>query len=119
MTDEMYEDLLERNKLQISELNTLTEEQDRRIAELEKENAKLKKQVENRNCSNCRRSKAGCPNDGSCHNFSLWQPFINPQLTKAKKIIRNCLNLWSNVMTEETVRALIKEAEQFIKEVEK
>ena len=91
----------------------------RNLAELEKENAELKEQVENRNCSNCRRGKAGCPNDGSCHNFSLWQPFINPQLTKAKKIIRNCLNLWNNVMTEETVRALIKEAEQFIKEVEK
>ena len=45
-----------------------------------KQNAKLKKQVENRNCSNCRRSKTGCPNDGSCHNFSLWQPFINPEL---------------------------------------
>ena len=42
MTDEMYEDLLERNKLQISELNTLTEEQDRHIIELEKENAELK-----------------------------------------------------------------------------
>ena len=28
MTKEMYEGLLERNKLQISELNTLTEEQD-------------------------------------------------------------------------------------------
>lgn len=40
------------------------------------------------------------------------------QLTKAKKIIRNCLNLWNNVMTEETVRALIKEAEQFLKESE-
>ena len=88
------------------------------IAELEKENAELKEQVENRNCSNCRRSRTGCPNDGSCHNFSWWQPFINPQLTKAKKIIRNCLNLWNNVMTEETVRALIKEAEQFIREEE-
>ena len=43
MTKEMYEDLLERNKLQISELNTLTEEQDRHIVELEKENAELKK----------------------------------------------------------------------------
>ncbi len=42
MTKEMYEDLLERNKLQISELNTLTEEQDRHIVELEKENAELK-----------------------------------------------------------------------------
>ena len=90
-----------------------------RIEELEKENVELKEQVENRNCSNCRRSKAGCPNDGSCHNFSLWQPLINPKLTKAKKIIRNCLNLWNNVMTEETVKALIKEAEQFISEVEK
>ena len=88
------------------------------LAELEKENAELKEQVENRNCSNCRRSKA-CPNDGSCHNFSLWQPFINPELTKAKKIIRNFLNLWNNVMTVETVRALLKEAKQFIKEVEK
>ena len=42
MTKEMYEDLPERNKLQISELNTLTEEQDKHIAELEKENAELK-----------------------------------------------------------------------------
>lgn len=93
MTDEMYEDLLERNKLQISELNTLTEEQDRRIAELEKENAELKERVENRNCSNCRRSKTGCPNDGSCHNFSLWQPFINPKLAKAKEIIKDYLTI--------------------------
>lgn len=42
--------------------------------QLREENAKLKKQLENRSCSNCRRSKTGCPNDGSCHNFSLWQP---------------------------------------------
>lgn len=42
ITKEMYEDLLERNKLQISELNTLTEEQDRHIIDLEKENAELK-----------------------------------------------------------------------------
>ena len=31
MTKEMYEDLLERNKLQISELSTLVEEQDKHI----------------------------------------------------------------------------------------
>ena len=47
-----------------------------------KQNTKLKKQFENRNCSNCRRSKTGCPNDGSCHNFSLWQPFKNSELKK-------------------------------------
>lgn len=45
------------------------------IIYLQKQNEKLKKQLENRNCSNCRRTVTGCPNDGSCHNFSLWQPF--------------------------------------------
>lgn len=43
----------------------------------------------------------------------------NKQLTKAKEIIRNCLRLWNDVMTEETVKALIAEAEQFLNEVEK
>lgn len=46
------------------------------ITYIMKQNAKLKKQLENRNCSNCRLSRRECPNDGSCHNFSLWQPFI-------------------------------------------
>lgn len=40
------------------------------------------------------------------------------QLTIAKEIIRNCLRLWNDVMTEETVKALIAEAEQFLKECE-
>ena len=42
MTKEMYEDLFERNRLQISELNMLTKEQDKHIAELMKKNANLK-----------------------------------------------------------------------------
>ena len=42
MTKEMYEDLLERNRLQISELNMFTKEQDKHIAELMKKNANLK-----------------------------------------------------------------------------
>ena len=74
------------------------------IAKLEKENAELKEQ-----CSILADSNV-C--SSTCSE-------IKKQLTKAKKIIRNCLNLWNNVMTEETVRALIKEAEQFISEVEK
>jgi predicted RNase H-like nuclease (RuvC/YqgF family) len=45
MTKEMYEDLLERNRLQISELNTLTEEQDRHIVELEAQIEKMKSDV--------------------------------------------------------------------------
>ena len=94
------------------------------IAELEKENAELKEQVENRNCSNCRRSKAGCPNDGSCHNFSLWQPFINPELTKAKEIIKDYMTIAKGVHTavcgvsEENrtinVLQLNEEAEEFL-----
>ena len=51
MTKEMYEDLLERNKLQISELNTLTEEQDKHIVELEKQIEKMKC------CFNCKHSR--------------------------------------------------------------
>ena len=42
MTKEMYEDLLERNRLQISELNMLTKEQDKHIAELMKKKCKFK-----------------------------------------------------------------------------
>ena len=38
------------------------------------------------------------------------------QLIKAKEIIKALLKLWNDVMTEETVKALIAEAEQFLKE---
>ena len=96
------------------------------IAELEKENAELKEQVENRNCSNCRRGKTGCPNDDSCHNFNLWQPFINPELTKAKEIIKDYMTIAKGAHTtvcgvpEENrtiyVLQLNEEAEQFIRE---
>lgn len=87
--------------------------------ELEEENAELKEQVENRNCSNCRRSKAGCPNDGSCHNFSLWQPFINPKLTKAKELIGELISSLSVVgECEEEECELLNRAEQFLRELE-
>lgn len=46
MTKEMYEDLLERARLQISELDTLTEEQDKHICKLIEENAELIKENE-------------------------------------------------------------------------
>ena len=86
-----------------------------RIEELEKENAELKEQVENRNCSNCRRSKTGCPNDGSCHNFSWWQPFINPKLTKAKELIKEMLSILPKENIE-GVYEITEEAEQFLRE---
>ena len=70
------------------------------IAKLEKENVELKQyakaleETDNTNILHCMK--------------------VNGKLYKAKKIIRNCLNLWNDVMTEETVRAFIKEAEQFL-----
>ena len=82
-----------------------------------KENAELKEQVENRNCSNCRRSKTGCPNDNSCHDFSLWRPFKNPQLTKAKELIEE-LSSSLSVVGEcgEEECELLNRAEQFLKD---
>ena len=53
-----------------------------------------------------------CKGDDPCPHLKK----RDEQLTKAKKIIRNCLNLRNSVMTEETEIALIKEAEQFLKE---
>ena len=94
--------------------------------ELEKENAELKEQIENRNCSNCRRSKAGCPNDGSCVHYNKWESYKNPQLTKAKEIIKEYLTIAKSAHTtlcgvpEENrtiyVLKLNEEAEQFLKE---
>lgn len=62
------------------------------------ENNELKEKLEHRNC-------VDCSNHGS-----------NIKLLKAKKIIKTLLRLWNNVMTKETVKALITEAEQFLKE---
>lgn len=96
MTKEMYEDLLERNKLQISELNTLTEEQDRHIVELEKENAELK----NRN------------SELACQKASLecWYG-------EAKELIGELISSLSVVgECEEEECKLLNRAEQFIKE---
>ena len=116
------DDELEKEKC---ELLGIIQGKDKVIQELEKENAKLKKQVENRNCSNCRLNKTGCPNDDSCHNFSLWQPFVNPQLTKAKEIIKKFLEFVNNEDEFDSEHPqehtnlwneLCEQAEQFIKE---
>ena len=82
------------------ELLGIIQGKDKVIQELEKENVELKQyakaleETDNTNILHCMK--------------------VNGKLYKAKKIIRNCLNLWNNVMTEETVRAFIKEAEQFL-----
>ena len=97
------------------ELLGIIQGKDKVIQELEKEKAELKEQVENRNCSNCRRSKTGCPNDDSCHNFSLWQPFINLELTKAKELIKEMLSILPKENIE-GVYEITEEAEQFLRE---
>ena len=74
-------------------------------------------ETENRNCSNCRRSKTGCPNDGSCHNFSLWRPFKNSELTKAKELIGELISSLSVVgECGEEECELLNRAEQFLKD---
>lgn len=159
---EMYEDLLERNKLQISELNTLTEEQDRHIVELEKENAELKekldkirkylvydifdrfKYLENLLKINqetqeelCKRIieqqktigsltdlidelKAQCSvlaDCNTCHSSCKNENAeMKEQLTKAKEIIQKLYNIVCGRSGDDW--ELIKQAEQFLREVE-
>lgn len=106
----MYEDLLERNRLQISELNTLTEEQDKHIAELKKENAELKgiKDVATLIRAN---------NDTVITLMQLNNKLVSKsqQLTKAKELLKQFLEAKNS---EDTYKAEW-EAEQFLSEVEK
>jgi len=61
------------------------EPREKRIAELEKENAELKRILNIRSCQNCRHNSRDCPNDGSCKHYSKWEGYENPQLSKAKE----------------------------------
>jgi predicted nuclease with TOPRIM domain len=73
-----------------------------KIAELEKENAELKKQLEHRNC-------VDCSNHGS-----------NIKLLKAKEIIKNLLFLHNDKFGSTRLEwrcNVVAEAEQFLNEV--
>ena len=90
------------------------EPREKRIAELEKEKAELKTDYEVLSCSvgdfdelQNKLEEEQRKNNG-----------LSDNLTKAKKIIKALLRLWNDVMTEETVKALIAEAEQFLSEVD-
>ena len=74
-----------------------------------KENAELKEKLKPENCLKSL-AKSGLVKF-TCENGNE-----HDQLTKAKEIIKSLLRLWNDVMTEETVKALIAEAEQFLKE---
>ena len=123
MTKEMYEDLLERNKLQISELNTLTEEQDHHIAELEKENAELDCQMNrNKHCYSCARAtercfrnEIGCP----CEKYKSYKD-ENAELEKENKFLKEqCLILADGNVCNSTcseIKKQLTKAKEIIKD---
>lgn len=83
-----------------------------KVYKLEKENAELKEKL-----GDVQMQKAGEKSDLVWHLKEANEQKAD-QLTKAKKIIKTLLRLWNDVMTEETVKALIAEAEQFLKDQE-
>ncbi len=83
-------------------------------AELEKENKELKEKLNIRSCQNCRKYNRTCPNDGSCKNYSKWEGYKNPQLTKAKELLERFTTL--DVLEGYDI---VEEAEQFLKELDK
>ena len=89
---------------------------EKRIADLEKKNAKLKTKVTA--LENANRAMVKELDDMTSGGVSVLKNIVRSkeQLTKAKEIIKNCLRLWNDVMTEENVKALIIEAEQFLEE---
>ena len=98
------------------------------VAKLEKEKAKLQEKLNIRSCQNCKHNNRSCPNDGSCVNYSKWESYINPELTKAKEIIKKFLEFVNNEVDFDSEHPqehtdlwneLCEEAEQFISEVEK
>ena len=88
------------------------------VAKLEKEKAKLQEKLNIRSCQNCKHNNKSCPNDGSCVNYSKWESYINPELTKAKEIIKEMLSILPKENIE-GVYEITEKAEQFISEVEK
>lgn len=94
------------------------------IKELEKENAELQEKLNIRSCQNCKHNNKSCSNDGSCVHYNKWKDYKNPQLTKAKEIIKDYMTIAKGAHTtvcgvsEENrtinVLKLNEEAEQFI-----
>ena len=78
-----------------------------------KQNAKLQEKLNIRSCQNCKHNNKSCPNDGSCVHYNKWEEYKNPQLTKAKEILRKFLDAKS---IEETCVAE-SEADKFLSEV--
>ena len=87
-----------------------------RITELEEENEQLQEKLNMRSCQNCKRNNKSCPNDGSCVHYNKWEGYKNPQLTKAKEIIKRLNDIVCGRSGDDW--ELIEQAEQFLREVE-
>ena len=96
--------------------------------ELKKENAELQEKLNIRSCQNYKHNNKSCPNDGSCVNYNKWEDYKNPQLTKAKEIIKKFLEFVNNEVEfdpehpqehTDLWNELCEKAEQFISEVVK
>lgn len=83
-----------------------------------KQNAKLQEKLNIRSCQNCKYNNKSCPSDGSCVHYNKWEEYKNPQLTKAKEIMREMLRILPKENIE-GIYEITEEAEQFIREVEK
>ena len=82
-----------------------------------KENAGLKEKLNIRSCQNCKHNNKSCPNDRSCVHYNKWEDYKNPQLTKAKAIVKDLLSVLPKENIE-GVYEITEEAEQFLKESE-
>ena len=88
---------------------------------------KLQEKLNIRSCQNCKHNNKSCPNDGSCVHYSKWESFKNPQLIKAKEIIKKFLEFVNDEVEFDSEHPqehtdlwneLCKKAEQFLKESE-
>lgn len=86
----------------IANVTEVINEAEEEIIRLRKENAELKNHHEN-----------------VCKNLTATHRNICGQLANAVLIIKNLLHLWEDVMTEDTVKAMIDEAKHFLMEADK
>ena len=115
MTDDLYYRKLESTST--SDLVDILREKDRRITELEEENEQLQEKLNIRSCQNCKHNSKSCPSDGSCVHYNKWEGYKNPQLIKAKGIIKDLLYCLPKENIE-GIYEITEEAEQFLREVE-
>lgn len=88
-----------------------------KVRELEKENTKLKEKLNMRSCQNYKHNNKSCPNDGSCVHYSKWEGYKNPQLTKAKEIIKTFLGFTEAFGYSPSMDKFISDTKQFLRDV--